>query len=84
MILRIAICIICGYLAFLSLDLQSSFWVWILGGMAVLYNPVIPIHLTRDIWSVLNVATIILLAITFGTLRGTRSSNKNGENANGH
>src|SRR5581483_9081513 len=30
---------------------------------ALLYNPLVQVHLTRGIWSVLNIATIILLAV---------------------
>lgn len=33
---------------------------WVLGGFAVLYNPVLPIQIgDKGIWEVLNVATVI-------------------------
>lgn len=38
-------------------DDAASKWVVVLAAIAALYNPLVPIHLTRDIWSVLNVAT---------------------------
>lgn len=65
---------VCGAAAFLAYqqwthDDAASKWVVVLVGIAVLYNPLVPIHLTRDIWSVLNVAT----AATFvGHLRSLR------------
>ena len=31
------------------------------GAFVVLYNPLIPIHLTRNIWTVLNIITVIAL-----------------------
>ena len=34
-----------------------------LGGFGVLYNPIFKFPLSRDIWSIVNVATICLLAI---------------------
>lgn len=68
-LLRIVICTICAFLAFCALEIGNDKWVWILGVTALIYNPIIRIHLTREIWSVVNIATIVVLAITFGTLR---------------
>jgi len=33
-------------------------WTWILGVVAALYNPLVPVHLTREIWTVVNLITI--------------------------
>lgn len=40
-----------------------------LGATALLYNPILPIHLTRQIWSVLNLATAGLFISHLWTLR---------------
>ena len=52
----------CGIFAFLAIraieNKEKPGWVWILGIMAVVYNPIIRIHLTREIWSIINVITI--------------------------
>ena len=60
-LLRILVCGACLYLA-VQAGNSASGWVWILGGCALLYNPIFKIHLGREIWSVVNVATIALLA----------------------
>lgn len=69
LLLRIVLCAICAFLAFCALEIGKDKWVWILGVTAVIYNPIIRIHLTREIWSVVNIATVVVLAITVGTLR---------------
>lgn len=69
MLLRIAICAICAFLAFRAYEIGNDRWVWILGVTAVVYNPIVRIHLTREIWSVVNITTVVVLALTFGTLR---------------
>lgn len=61
MLLRVVICGSCIYLATRETRMSEAAWVWILGGCAVLYNPILRIHLGRDLWSVVNVATIALL-----------------------
>ena len=61
--LRIVMCIACAFLAyrqFVSND-RLDFWTILLGAVAVLYNPIIPVHLTREIWSVINVGTAAVL-----------------------
>jgi hypothetical protein len=47
-----------AYLAFQAFNQQQQGWVWVLGITAAVYNPIIRVHLTREIWSVLNVITI--------------------------
>ena len=40
--------------------MTRSEWVWIFGVLAVIYNPFVRVHLSRDIWSIVNVATIVV------------------------
>lgn len=70
-LLRYVICGICIYLAVKMYGCGKNGWVWTLCITAAIYNPFIRGHLTRDIWSVVNVATIALLAITIRILHTT-------------
>ena len=65
MLLRLLVCGVCAYLSGREADSGRTEWAWILGGCAVLYNPILPIHLNREMWSVINVATIALFAVHF-------------------
>ena len=60
-LLRCVCCAAFVYLAIKALVCDKTGWVWILGVMAVIYNPFIRIHLNREIWSVVNVVTIIVI-----------------------
>ncbi|MHB1014725.1 MAG: DUF6804 family protein [Desulfurivibrionaceae bacterium] len=68
-LLRVVICAICVFLALRADQQNNTSWVWILGVTAVVYNPVLRIHLTREIWSVVNFITIVILLLTFRALR---------------
>ncbi len=68
-LLRLVLCGICVYLTIKALKANLIGWVWTLGITAVIYNPLLRIHLTREIWSFVNVVTMILLAITIWTVR---------------
>lgn len=39
----------------------SSVMIWVLILVAILFNPIIPIHLTKPIWMPLNIAASIFL-----------------------
>lgn len=62
-LLRLAVCGLAGYLAWAHATREGTdAWVFALGGIAVLFNPIIPVHLTREIWAFIDVAT----AVAFG------------------
>lgn len=68
-LLRIVCCAVCTYLAFLAAGSGKVQWIWTLGVLAVIYNPAIRIHLTRGLWSIVNVVTIIVLAVSVTQLQ---------------
>ena len=35
--------------------------LWVLGAFAITYNPLVPLHLGREIWIVVNLITVGLL-----------------------
>ena len=59
-VLRWVCCAAFTYLALKALAQGKEGWVWVLGVMAVIYNPIIRIHLTREIWSLINITSIIV------------------------
>jgi low affinity Fe/Cu permease len=63
MLVRLLICGVCAYLASRDADSGRTGWVWVLGGCAVVYNPIFKFPLSREIWTIVNVATIALLAV---------------------
>lgn len=55
----------CGVFAYLTIQAfkqRGEGWAWILCITAAIYNPIVPVHLTREIWSVVNVITIGIAA----------------------
>ena len=68
MLLRIVRCAVSASLAFAAANTGKTPWTWTLGIFAVIYNPIMRVHLTRDFWSVVNVVTIIVLAVSVSQL----------------
>ena len=71
-LLRLAVFVVSAWIAYEQwrFDDAVSGWVVAFGGVALLYNPFIPVHLTREIWSVLNIATAGLFLAHLRGLKG--------------
>lgn len=68
-LLRWVCCAAFTYLAVKAHAQGKEGWVWVLGVTAVVYNPIFRIHLTREIWSVLNIATAIVATLSVFVLK---------------
>jgi hypothetical protein len=53
---------------------QGMPWAWALAPVAILFNPVAPIHLSRDTWQTLDIAAavVIVLAVALMEIATTR------------
>ncbi len=52
------------YLSLHSFRASQKNWGWIFGVASFVYNPIYPLHLTRSIWTVINIITIIIAALS--------------------
>lgn len=65
-LLRWVVCGAGAYSAFVALASEKMAWVWILGIIAVVFNPLIPVHLDRDTWAIIDVVTAgVFIVSTF-------------------
>ena len=60
-LLRVVCCGVFVYFAVESIGQKKKQWTWAFGIIAAIYNPLFPLHLTRLIWSSVNIFTICLL-----------------------
>ena len=60
-LLRWICCAVFAFSAFTAHEKNRVLWVWIFGVLAVLFNPIVPIHLQRDTWQIVDwVATAVI------------------------
>ena len=58
--------VVCGasvYTAFKAYQWQKIWATWLFGFVAVLFNPLIPIHLSREIWQPIDIVCAILFMV---------------------
>jgi FtsH-binding integral membrane protein len=75
-LLRWVCCGIFFYLSFQALEQEKQNFVWILGITALIYNPIFRVHLNRELWSIINIITIVIAFISIFALR-TKNNKSN-------
>lgn len=60
-LLRLVACGVFAFAAFVSFDRKYKTLPWILGLLALLFNPIIQVHLPKEVWSFIDVGAAILL-----------------------
>ncbi|NQT97178.1 MAG: hypothetical protein HQ562_05490 [Candidatus Marinimicrobia bacterium] len=68
-LLRIIICILAGYTAYVAYESEKIPWVWIFGLIAILFNPVIPIYLDRETWAVIDIIVALVFAVSITQIK---------------
>jgi len=72
-LLRWVCCAAFAYLAWQAAEREKQGWVWVLAVTALVYNPIIRLHLGREIWSLVNVATIAVSIMSIWAFRAEKN-----------
>ena len=67
-LLRIVVCGTAGYGAYLASQADQHPWMWLLGAVAILFNPILPIHFDRSVCRILDIVTAVVLGMSVRTL----------------
>jgi len=78
-LLRFVVCGAALYIAFMAYNWQKIWAAWLFGFIAVLFNPLIPIHLSREIWQTIDVVCGILFIIVVFVLEKSAKEKQKGE-----
>ncbi len=68
-LLRWVCCGVFAYLVFQAVDQEKQAWVCVLGITALIYNPIFRVHLNRELWSIINVVTIVIGVLSIFALK---------------
>ena len=64
MLLRCVVFGTSAYLTWLAYTCRKESWSWIFGFIALLFNPIIPIHLYRELWVIIDLLVAVFLIIS--------------------
>jgi hypothetical protein len=60
-LLRVAIFLVALFHVWGSIERSDRRWAWIFGAVALVYNPIAALPLGRPLWTVVNIATVLIL-----------------------
>ena len=72
-LLRWICCAAFVYLAIQAQNMEKQGWVWILGVTAAIYNPILRVHSTREMWSLVDLVTIGLALASILALKSDKA-----------
>src|SRR5262245_9189301 len=81
-LLRWVCCAVFAISAFTAYKLYRDLWVWVwvFGVLALLFNPILPLHLQRGTWDGMDwsaIGVVVIAAISFWRDKGTEPNSKN-------
>ena len=62
-IMRWAVCVAAIYMAIQSHRANPGGWTWVWIFIAGIYNPIVPVHASRGVWTIVNLGTIAAIAV---------------------
>jgi hypothetical protein len=68
-ILRWVVTGVAIYNAYRATELEKTQWVYIMGAIAILFNPLFPIYFQKETWVILDLVISILMFISITKIR---------------
>jgi hypothetical protein len=75
-ILRFVVCGVSVYVAYLAYNWQKLWATWMFGFIALLFNPLIPIYLTKKTWQPIDIICAVLFAVVAFDLKNPSKENR--------
>ena len=63
-LLRWIVCGVAAFSAFCASEADKKGWMWALVIVALFFNPIIPVHLSRETWAPIDVGVALLLLVS--------------------
>lgn len=71
-LLRIVTCGVFTFAAFIAYERKRELLPWFYGLIALLFNPIIKIHFSKEIWMVIDIATAIFILATSPSIKSAK------------
>ncbi len=75
-LLRFVVCGVSVYVAYMAYAWKKLWATWLFGIVAVLFNPLAPIHLSRDLWQPIDFACAVIFGLVAFLLKQPAQENQ--------
>ncbi|OGG39134.1 hypothetical protein A3I34_02830 [Candidatus Jorgensenbacteria bacterium RIFCSPLOWO2_02_FULL_45_12] len=63
-LLRWFVSVVGIYVVYLVYNNRKDFWAWIFGAIAILFNPIFPIYLSKSVWQPIDIIVAIIFFVS--------------------
>jgi len=70
-LLRLVVCGTSLYLIWFAKSINRQGWMWTMGFITLLFNPIIPVHFAKAIWSLVDLVVAIIFLVGIYKLKAT-------------
>jgi hypothetical protein len=67
-LLRWIACGVAAFTAFQAAQIKKIGWLWIFVIVAIVLNPITPLHLKRETWAIVDAAAAVLLLVSIAVM----------------
>jgi len=60
------------FLIFIASELEKRAWIWTMAVIAILFNPIIPIYLSKETWVVIDFIAAIIFFVSIFKIKNSR------------
>ena len=68
-LLRLVACGVFAFAAFITAERKNKILPWAFGLLALLFNPIVKVHLLKEAWALVDIAAGIFLLVTVKAVR---------------
>ena len=69
-LLRLIVCGTAIYLTWFAKNTNKQGWMWTFGFVALLFNPIFPIHLEKELWVIIDITVAVIFLSSIFIFRG--------------
>ena len=75
--MRWVVCVAAVFVAYKGWTFKQTWAVWAFGFVAVLFNPIVPFHIQRDTWQVIDFLAAAIFIVAVVVLHGPTTGKAN-------
>jgi len=76
-LLRWVTLLACGYSLIVAKSKNDTKWAWAFAVIGLLFNPIIPVHMDKSTWAIVDAITAILMIVSVFFIREKEIQQKN-------
>ncbi len=74
-LLRLVVCGTAIYIVYNAKKINRQSWMWVMGIIALLFNPLIPIYLNKGVWVIIDIIVAITFCVSFLQIKDKERGN---------